>query len=230
MTLQVPVVLVNGVIFPQTLGPLSYFHQLTEAFPGIKFYLIALPAWGTQKKRLSLLKEELENLKLKEFHFLGHSQAGLEGRWMLEEPELRARFVSLTSLNTPFRGTQVLEYFPFLKSHWGHFLDLLNNPMKAQLNVPHFCANTYIHQVEDFKHFPLFKWLEPRLKKMAGVNDGFVPLESMRMGEEILLNDGDHLANVGWPLHIGNKLLGSMHPHLFFEQIFKHLAQYEHNR
>lgn len=230
MQLQYPVVLVNGVIFPQSLGPISYFCGLQEAFPEVAMHFIALPAWATQKERLEVLKQELGLLKVDAFHFIGHSQAGLEGRWMLEDPELRRRFITLCSINSPFRGTQVMKYFPFLLPRWSHFIDLLQNPLKPQLHVPQFCANTAIQHVEDIKHFPLFRWLEPRLRAMAGSNDGFVPLESMRMGEEILLCDGDHLANVGWPLQIGQKFLGSIPPHLFFKQIFMHLTHHERVR
>lgn len=228
--LHYPVVLINGVIFPQTLGPLSYFHRIEKIFPYINFKTINLPPFGTQSERMELLKHQLAAYSEKEFHVLGHSQGGIEGRLLLEEKEYQKKILTLISINSPFKGTSVLAYFPFLKKRWQHYIQYLNSPLSPQNVVPHFCANTFIHNPEDFKHYPMFRWLNPRILPEVGVNDGFVGLESMRMGDEILLQDGDHLANIGWPLHLGQHLMGAMGPYLFFNQIFQHLSEWEMKR
>ena len=229
-SLQYPVVLINGVIFPQSLGPMAYFHQLEMSYPEVTFKTINLPPFGTQKTRMEILVNELKSYPAKEFHIIGHSQGGIEARLLLENPEFRSRIKTIVSINSPFKGTSVLTYFPFLKKQWKHLIELQHASLTAQHHVPHFCANSYIKNVEEFKHYPMFKWLEPRIRPIDGLNDGFVGLESMRMGEEIILEDGDHLSNIGWPMHIGHHLMGAMNPHIFFDKILKHLSQWETRR
>ncbi|MBA2403682.1 MAG: hypothetical protein H0V66_02840 [Bdellovibrionales bacterium] len=224
-----PVVLINGLIFPQVLGSAVYYpHKFLSQH--CEFHLLNLPAWATQKERLTLLAELFQKLELKECHVIGHSQGGLDGRWLLESPEYRKKILTLTSINSPFRGTPVLRYFPWLKQNWSHFYELQETSWKSQEHTPHFCVNSFMHSTDDLKHLPLFRLVGHRLAKYVGRNDGFLSLESMRLGEEILLSDADHLASIGWPLNLGAHLLGAKHPHYFFDAILKQLKEWEAKR
>jgi len=227
--LKYPVVLINGLIIPQKLG-MAHYYPLDFLSLKCDFVLIDLPPWATQKERLIYLAEILKKHSINSCHIIGHSQGGLDGRWLLENPEYRKKILTLTSINSPFRGTPVLDYFPWLKKNWSHLYDLQHSPWKAQDHVPHFCVNSYIHSALDLKHYPLFRFTSTKLKKRIGDNDGFLSLESMRLGEEILLDDADHLACIGWPLNIGPKILGAKHTNSFFYTILNHLIGWELKR
>jgi pimeloyl-ACP methyl ester carboxylesterase len=227
--LQHPVVLINGLIFPQSVGVAAYYPQeLLTA--NCDFHLLDLPPWATQKERLLLLADLFQKLQINSCHVIGHSQGGIDGRWLLEDPEFRKKILTLTSINSPFRGTPVLDYFFWLKKNWSHFYDLQTHCWKAQDHTPHFCVNSYIKSADDLKHMPLFRFISKKLQTRVGKNDGFLSLESMRLGEEILLADADHLASIGWPLNIASKILGARHPNYFFQKIFDHLKEWEFKR
>lgn len=227
--LQNPVVLINGLIFPQSLGgasyyPLAFIKELCDV------YLIDLPPWENQKNRMDLLSEMFKSLPIHSCHIIGHSQGGIDGRWLLEDLEMRKKILSLTSINSPFRGTPVLDYFPWLKQNWSHLYELQRHPWKAQDHVPHFCANSFIHSFEELKHLPLFRLTSRKLQAVVGKNDGFLSLESMRLGEEILLENADHLASIGWPYNLAANILGARHPNYFFDKILGHLLEWEIKR
>ncbi|MFZ4715665.1 MAG: lipase family alpha/beta hydrolase [Bacteriovoracaceae bacterium] len=229
LELQHPVVLLNGLIFPQKWGNISYYEKVLASFPGQLPLLPSLPAWGTQKERMDQLKSFLQARPEKEFHLIGHSQGGVDARMLLEDPDFRKRILTLTSINSPFRGTPIASFIPKLKHQWSHLKYLMENPLKEQKWVPHFSVVSSIKE-DAFSHLPLFRFTEPRLRPIIGENDGFLALSSMRMGEEILYTATDHLCAVGWPHHLGHRMFAAPAPQFFFEKIFSKLSTWEKKR
>ena len=108
-----PIVMAHGMLGFDNVGPLDYFYGITDTLEddGADVYVAHMSALGDQTLRgeqlLARVEEVLAITGAEKVNLIGHSQGGLEVRYVAAvAPELVA---SVTSVGTPHKGTPVAD-------------------------------------------------------------------------------------------------------------------------
>lgn len=109
--LNEPIVLVHGFMgFSKLAFALSYWQQVKDILEkcGTPFYEASLSQAQSPEVRGQELIAQLESFGHKKYHLIGHSQGGLDARYVLaKKPEL---LVSITTISSPHYGSKVADY------------------------------------------------------------------------------------------------------------------------
>lgn len=223
LKLDAPIVLAHGLLgfsrFTFLGGKsISYFREIPEFLEatGNKVVLTGVPPTQSIASRGMALKQTiLKQFGGRQVHLVAHSMGGLDARYMITHLEMDEQVLSLTTIGTPHRGTEVAdllvnkgERFGFLK-----LIQFLPIPIEAFYDLRSSASKTFNAQTPDSPKvryfsvigvkkrdemfFPL-RMTSDVLTPIEGPNDGLVSSYSARWGEFETIWDCDHANQIGW--------------------------------
>lgn len=217
-----PVVLVHGLFGFDRIGvpgvKLHYFRGIVQHLEslGCHAHTVRLPAAASVPDRAKMLVDFIHALGHERVDIIAHSLGGLDARYALAKLGLASKVRALVTVGTPHRGTPLADLatngvvgiarkaiaavgVPL------HALDWLSTAGLAKFNdeirdvpgVRYACVVGGIREVGT----PISLALTPLhayLKRVAGPNDGLVPISSQYWGETLVEIEADHWEQVGW--------------------------------
>lgn len=112
-----PVVLVHGFAGFRDIGPVGYFFNVARALraDGRTVYEAVLPPFGSSPQRVPALRAAvdaaLRETGARRVVLIGHSQGGLDSRYLISTLGYGDRVAALVTVSTPHRGTGVADLF-----------------------------------------------------------------------------------------------------------------------
>jgi triacylglycerol lipase len=217
-----PVVLVHGLFGFDRIGVpgvrLHYFRGIIKHLEalGCHAHAVRLPAAASVPDRAKILVDKINALPHDRVDIIAHSLGGLDARYALAKLGLATKVRSLVTIGTPHRGTPLADLATSGALGLGrkalaaigvplHALDWLSTPALERFNaeipdvkgVRYACVVGGIRQAST----PLSLALSPLhnyLRRVAGANDGLVPIASQYWGETLAEIECDHWEQVGW--------------------------------
>lgn len=221
-----PVVLVHGLFgFDQIGVPgvrLHYFRGIVKHLEraGCHAHAVRLPAAASVPDRAKILADKIAALPHRRVDIIAHSLGGLDARYALAHLGLAAKVRALVTIGTPHHGTPLADLAvggPIGLARKAiaavgmplHALDWLSTTALARFNeqvrdvagVRYACVVGGIREAGT----PISLALAPAhayLRRVAGPNDGLVPIASQYWGETLIEIEADHFEQVGWRVAI----------------------------
>ena len=178
---------------------------------GIEPVFLRVSPFASIMVRAAELAAAVRALGPGENHLVAHSMGGLDARFALSHLGLHEHVASLVTVATPHRGTpiadlgsRVLRASRYIERTMASVLDLTTERMAIfEAETPDVAHVHYACVVASPKRGVLGvgPWLLPTytfLRRVAGDNDGVVPVSSQRRGRELGHIDADHWGSVGW--------------------------------
>jgi triacylglycerol lipase len=217
-----PVVLVHGLFGFDRIGvpgvKLHYFRGIVKHLEslGCHAHAVRLPAAASVPDRAKILVDYISSLQHERVDIIAHSLGGLDARYALSKLGLASRVRSLVTIGTPHHGTPLADLA--MSGAIGmarkaiaavglttHALDWLSTAALARFNedvrdvpgVRYACVVAGIREPGT----PISLALAPvhaYLRRVAGPNDGLVPISSQYWGETLAEIEADHWEQVGW--------------------------------
>jgi triacylglycerol lipase len=219
-----PVVLVHGLFGFDRIGvpgaKLHYFRGLVDhlATLGCHAHAVRLPAAASVPERARILADKIAALPHDRVDIIAHSLGGLDARYALAHCGLAPRVRALVTIGTPHRGTPLADLategplslarravaalgMPLAALDWlsPAALEKFNRDVTDAAGVRYACV---VGGIRDDKT-PLPLAIAPAhayLRRLAGANDGLVPVASQYWGETLAEIEADHFAQIGWTL------------------------------
>ena len=222
--LDAPVVLVHGLSGFSRLVPRRR-AAVKDYFPGIRPFFEAggnrvLSPQVTPTASVSTRAFELRTVLRRElgsqpFHIIGHSQGGLDARYMISRLGMEDQVLSLTTVGTPHRGTTLADWGILWWSRYVcPILRRAGIPDRAFFELTTESCRLFNESTPDAPGVRYFSiagicaehWLNAGWRmtsrivgRVEGVNDGVVSVASATWGERTDIWAGDHLNLVNWP-------------------------------
>ena len=218
-----PVVLVHGLFGFDRIGVpgarFDYFRGIARHLEslGCHAHAVKLPAAGSVPARAAELVRALEALPDERVDIIAHSLGGLDARYAISKLGLSARVRSLVTIGTPHRGTPIADVAASMVLRkliraLGmplHALDWLSTASLARFNddvvdapgVRYACVVGGMRATNPVIPLPLVP-VHAYLRRVAGDNDGLVPIASQFWGETIAEIEADHFAQIGWRVSV----------------------------
>jgi triacylglycerol lipase len=216
-----PVVLVHGLFGFDRIGVpgarFDYFRGIAKHLEtlGCHAHAVRLPVAASVPDRARELVAAIEALSHDRIDLIAHSLGGLDARYALSHLGLARRVRSLVTVGTPHRGTPLADLARKGALDWARrivralgvpleALDWLSTEALAEFNakvldVPGVRYACVVGSIRERAPVPLA--LVPAhayLRRVAGPNDGLVPLASQYWGETLAEIEADHFAQIGW--------------------------------
>ena len=221
--LEAPVVLVHGLSGFSRLVPRR--EAPSEYFPGIPPYLAAsgnrilcprvTPTASVSTRALELRAILLKELGSQPFHLIGHSQGGLDARYLISRLGMDNQVISLTTVGTPHRGTAFADWgIARLARFVCPLLRWARIPDHAFFELTTECCRQFNESTPDVpgvRYYSVagvceehwlnagWRWASRLVGRIEGPNDGIVSVASATWGERTDIWAGDHLSLVNWP-------------------------------
>ena len=217
-----PVVLVHGLFGFDRIGVpgarFDYFRGIAKhlAALGCHAHAVRLPAAGSVPERARQLVAAIDALPDDRIDLIAHSLGGLDARYALTHLGLARRVRSLVTVGTPHHGTPLADLALTGPLHWARrVFRALGLPMEALewlgtdavaafnahvLDVPgvrYACVVGGMHREDSVVPLALSP-AHAYLRRVAGPNDGLVPIASQYWGETLAEIEADHFAQIGW--------------------------------
>lgn len=217
-----PVVLVHGLFGFDQIGvsgvKLHYFRGIVDhlATLGCHAHAVRLPRAASVPERAQILAEKLSALPHDRIDIIAHSLGGLDARYALAHLGLAARVRSLVTIGTPHRGTPLADLasngplglarkaiaalgVPLAAIDWlsTAALETFNREVRDVPGVRYACVVGGIREAST----PISLAIAPAhayLRRVAGSNDGLVPMSSQYWGETLAEIEADHFEQIGW--------------------------------
>jgi triacylglycerol lipase len=220
-----PVVLVHGLFGFDRIGvPGARF----DYFRGISAYLstlgciahaVKLPMMSSVPARAKALVAAIDALPHERIDLVAHSLGGLDARYALAHLGLASRVRSLVTIGTPHRGSPIADLFHQGQLDWlRRLVGVLGLPITALEWLSSSALDTFNRDVPDVpgvryacvvgglkKSSPIPITLMAShawLSRVAGPNDGVVPVSSQFWGETLAEIEADHFAQIGWRIGV----------------------------
>jgi len=221
-----PVILVHGLFGFDRIGvpgaKLHYFRGLVDhlATLGCHAHAVRLPPAASVPERAQVLADKIAALPHDRVDIIAHSLGGLDARYALAHCGLASRVRSLVTIGTPHRGTPLADLategplglgrkaiaalgIPLAALDWlsPAALEKFNREVLDAPGVRYACVVGGMREAST----PIPLAIAPAhayLRKLAGANDGLVPIASQFWGETLAEIEADHFAQVGWTLGI----------------------------
>ena len=216
-----PVVLVHGLFGFDRIGVpgarFDYFRGIAKHLQGLgcDAHAVRLPASASVPDRAKELVSAIEALPHARIDLIAHSLGGLDARYALTHLGLAKKVRSLVTVGTPHRGTPLADLALTGPLDWARrVVRALGVPLEALewlgtdalaafnaqvLDVPGVRYGCVVGGIRDGGGVPLA--LAPAhayLRRVAGPNDGLVPVASQYWGETLAEIEADHFAQIGW--------------------------------
>ncbi|MEO8701911.1 MAG: alpha/beta fold hydrolase [Kofleriaceae bacterium] len=217
-----PVVLVHGLFGFDRIGVpgarFDYFRGIAKHLDslGCHAHAVRLPMARSIPTRAKELVAAIEALPHERIDLIAHSLGGLDARYALAHLGLATRVRSLVTVGTPHRGSPLADLVVSGTIGWAHkVIRAIGIPIEAvewlttealerfNREVPDVPGVRYasvvggIHRAETSIPLPLVP-AHAYLRKVAGPNDGVVPVASQYWGETLAEIEADHFAQIGW--------------------------------
>ncbi|MGE3975340.1 MAG: lipase family alpha/beta hydrolase [Bdellovibrionales bacterium] len=210
------------------LGPIpcgTYHDRFLRPFKDLKMLPLLGMGRGSAEsmgeRALKALKADPQYQKAEKIHLVGHSLGGLVARYLVHDPEVRSKTLSVVTIGTPHRGTPAAE-----PSQTHNFLSQFiyelvraapekaaENYQTARLEGAMAFAQRYpdvegVHYASlighrPYKKLPLgFQILEQRNNVKRQPSDGLIPAKSQRWGQVLDEVSLDHLEQIGFCGHV----------------------------
>jgi triacylglycerol lipase len=213
-----PVVLVHGLFGFDRIAKLQYFRGVAEhlASLGCHAHAVKLPAAAAVPERARALVDAIAALPHARVDVIAHSLGGLDARFALARLGLASKVRSLVTVGTPHRGTPLADLatdgplalarkaiaalgMPLAALDWlsTPALERFNREIVDVAGVRYACV---VGGIRDART-PVPLAIAPvhaYLRRVAGANDGLVPVASQYWGETLADVEADHFAQVGW--------------------------------
>jgi len=211
-----PVVLVHGLFGFDRIGTIHYFRGIARHLQslGCQAHAVRLPRAASVPARAARLVELIDKLGHPRVDLIAHSLGGLDARYALAKLGLATRVRTLVTIGTPHHGTPLaaigedgaLSAVRALMRLFGiRALDWLSPAALARFNaeIPNAAGVRYACVIggirSDLTGVPLaLSPVHHYLRRVAGANDGLVPIASQVWGEVLAEIEADHFAQVGW--------------------------------
>ncbi len=221
-----PVVLVHGLFGFDRLGvpgvKLHYFRGIAAHLEtlGCHAHAVRLPGAASVPERAKRLVDKIESLPHEKVDIIAHSLGGLDARYALAKLGLASRVRALVTVGTPHRGTPLADLAtdgPLAAARKAiaalglplHALDWLSTSALDAFNrdvvdAPGVRYASVVGGIREAKTpVPLaIAAAHAYLRKVAGANDGLVPIASQYWGETLAEIEADHFAQVGWRIGV----------------------------
>ncbi|HEX7701166.1 MAG TPA: alpha/beta fold hydrolase [Kofleriaceae bacterium] len=219
-----PVILVHGLFGFDRMGipgaRMDYFRGIAKHLEtlGCHAHAVKLSRAKSVPERARELCDAITALQHERVDVIAHSMGGLDARYALAHLGLASRVRSLVTVGTPHRGTPLADLAvdgPLgvarrALAALGISLDAIDWLTTAALerfnrevldvpNVRYACVVGGIRNATT----PIPLAIQPMhafLRKVAGANDGLVPMASQYWGETLAEIEADHCAQIGWRL------------------------------
>jgi triacylglycerol lipase len=223
---SLPVVLVHGLFGFDRIGVpgarLHYFRGITRHLEGLgcQAYAVRLPRMASVPERAKALVETIAALPHDRVDIIAHSLGGLDARYALAKLGLASRVRTLVTIGTPHRGTPIADLategalgiarraiakvgIQINALDWlsTSALDRFNRDVVDAPGVRYACVVGGVREPKT----PVTLAIVPAhayLRRVAGPNDGLVPISSQYWGETLAEIEADHFAQVGWRMSI----------------------------
>jgi triacylglycerol lipase len=217
-----PVVLVHGLFGFDRIGVpgarFDYFRGIAAhlAALGCQAHAVRLPPSASVPERARQLVAAIEALPHDRIDLIAHSLGGLDARYALTHLGLARRVRSLVTVGTPHRGTPLADLALKGPLDWARrIVRALGIPLEALewlgtealaafnadvLDVPgvrYACVVGGMHREDSVVPLALAP-AHAYLRRVAGPNDGLVPIASQYWGETLAEIEADHFAQIGW--------------------------------
>jgi triacylglycerol lipase len=217
-----PIVLVHGLFGFDRIGipgaRFDYWRGIAKHLDGLgcHTHAVRLPPAASVPERAKQLVAAIEALPHERIDLIAHSMGGLDARYALTHLGLARRVRSLVTVGTPHRGSPIadlvargaLKHARSLVRAIGiplEAIDWLTTDGLAKFNhetpdvpgVRYACVVGGLHRPDAAVPLPLTA-AHAYLKKVAGPNDGLVPISSQYWGETLAEIEADHFAQIGW--------------------------------
>jgi triacylglycerol lipase len=219
-----PVILVHGLFGFDRIGVpgarLHYFRGIVAHLEtlGCHAHAVRLPGAASVPERAQRLVDKIVALDHPRVDIIAHSLGGLDARYALAHLGLAKYVRALVTVGTPHRGTPIADLatdgplglarraigaiVPMTAVDWlsTAALERFNREVPDATGVRYACVVGGIRRDDT----PIALALQPAhayLRRVAGANDGLVPIASQYWGETLAEIEADHFAQVGW--HLG---------------------------
>ncbi len=217
-----PVVLVHGLFGFDRIGVpgarLHYFRGIARHLEtlGCHAHAVRLPFAASVPERAQRLVAKIESLPHERVDLIAHSLGGLDARYALAKLGLARRVRALVTVGTPHHGTPLASFanegalgvarkaiaavgIPLHALDWlsPAALEKFNQDIVDVPGVRYACVVGGIRAAST----PVPLALSPvhaYLRRVAGANDGLVPIASQYWGETLAEIEADHWAQIGW--------------------------------
>jgi triacylglycerol lipase len=216
-----PVVLVHGLFGFDRIGVpgarFDYFRGIARHLEtlGCHAHAVRLPAAASVPERARELVAAIESLAHDRIDLIAHSLGGLDARYALTHLGLARRVRSLVTVGTPHRGTPLADMAMKGPLDWArrivralgmpmHALEWLGTEALAEFNAkvldaPDVRYACVVGGIRDEHAVPMaLRPAHAYLRRVAGPNDGLVPVSSQYWGETLAEIEADHFAQIGW--------------------------------
>jgi triacylglycerol lipase len=217
-----PVVLVHGLFGFDRIGvpgaKFDYFRGIAKHLGslGCKAHAVRLPGSASVPERACALVEAIEALPHDRIDLIAHSLGGLDARYALSHLGLARRVRSLVTVGTPHRGTALADLALHGPLDWARrMIRALGLPIEALewLGTDALAAfNADVIDVPGVRYACVVGGMQREdsvvplalapahayLRRVAGPNDGLVPMASQYWGETLAEIEADHFAQIGW--------------------------------
>ncbi len=220
-----PVVLVHGLFGFDRIGVpgarFDYFRGISAhlASLGCVANAVKLPMMSSVPERAKALVAAIDALPHERVDLVAHSLGGLDARYALAHLGLAARVRSLVTIGTPHRGSPIADLFHEGQLDWlRRLVAVLGVPITALEWLSSSALETFNRDVPDVpgvryacvvgglkKGSPIPITLMAShawLSRVAGPNDGVVPVSSQFWGETLAEIEADHFAQIGWRIGV----------------------------
>ncbi len=211
-----PVVLVHGLFGFDRIGTLHYFRGIARHLDslGCHAHAVRLPRVASVPARAARLVELIDKLGHERVDVIAHSLGGLDARYALSKLGLATRVRTLVTIGTPHHGTplaaigedgalsavrKLMRLFGIRALDWlsPSALERFNAEVPDAPEVRYTCVVGGIRS--EATGVPLaLSPVHHYLRRVAGANDGLVPIASQVWGEVLAEIEADHFAQVGW--------------------------------
>jgi triacylglycerol lipase len=202
--------------------PVHYWRGITNAMRanGIEVITASVPALGSIEERAAKLGQDIAaKANGKSVNIIAHSMGGLDARYMISrlQPD-NVEVLSLTTVATPHQGSSFADYCfqeigPSYLPHFYKFFDRLGISTGAFSQLRKYMAEEFNPQTLDangVRYFSYGATFDPSfwsafrqphkiVKKLEGVNDGLVSVQSAKWGTyKGTLVNVSHLDLINW--------------------------------
>ncbi len=222
-----PVILVHGLFGFDRIGVpgarFDYFRGIAKHLEalGCHAHAVKLPMASSVPARAAKLVAAIEAQDHDRIDLIAHSLGGLDARYALAKLGLASRVRSLVTIGTPHRGSPIADLMLTGALDWPRrlaktvglpldALEWLSTASLAKFNedvadvpgVRYACVVGGLREARTAVPLPLVA-AHAYLRRVAGANDGLVPIASQYWGETLAEIEADHFAQVGWRFTVG---------------------------